>query len=304
MHIFFFPQAGLRVRGSYSFERGASSGRMILHLSPGLFYAVDALPAWFYICLPLVSACLPVVSQYALDALPAWFYICACLRLSPSCLHLPAWFYICLPLVSACLPLLSQCALDALPAWFYICLPLVSACLPPVSQYALDALPAWFYLFVGQLVILLVSKWNGCFPKQVCLWVVLTPLKGVHAWAAWFGVCLRACFPAKDTGFSACFGPHDFALVSYLSPTPLLHPGFSARVISGLTSICLPLVSHYSYRLEVRMSFCDSGYSNILRFACVMLSVQRKNISDIMARGMCEGMPTAKCTVNLLKHTI
>ena len=27
---------------------------------------------------------------------------------------------------------------------------------------------------------------------------VLTPLKGVHARATWFYVCLRACFPAKD----------------------------------------------------------------------------------------------------------
>ena len=31
------PQTGLPVRGSYSFERGACSGRMIWRLSPGLF---------------------------------------------------------------------------------------------------------------------------------------------------------------------------------------------------------------------------------------------------------------------------
>ena len=43
------PQTGLPVRGSYSSERGASSGCVILHLFPGLFscmkYALDALPA-------------------------------------------------------------------------------------------------------------------------------------------------------------------------------------------------------------------------------------------------------------------
>ena len=31
-----FPQTGLPVRGSYSFERGACSGRIIWRLSPGL----------------------------------------------------------------------------------------------------------------------------------------------------------------------------------------------------------------------------------------------------------------------------
>ena len=60
--FWFVPQTGLPVRGSYSFERG-----MILHLSLGLFscmkYALDALAACFYICLPLVFACLPPVSH-------------------------------------------------------------------------------------------------------------------------------------------------------------------------------------------------------------------------------------------------
>ena len=64
-HFFtLFPQTGLPVRGSYSFERGASSGHMILHLSPGLF------PAWSMIWMlcphdftssPTCPACLPLV---------------------------------------------------------------------------------------------------------------------------------------------------------------------------------------------------------------------------------------------------
>ena len=54
------PQTGLLVRGSYSFDRGAVPGRMILHLSPGLrsCHTVVAVAALLYTCLPFVSHCL------------------------------------------------------------------------------------------------------------------------------------------------------------------------------------------------------------------------------------------------------
>ena len=85
------------------------------------------------------------------------------------------------------------------------------------------------------------AKWK--FPKQVYLWRVLTALKGVHARAAWFGVCLRVCFPAKDTldSLSALV-----RMISLLSPTCLpLHSGFSARMISHFPPTCLPLYSGF-----------------------------------------------------------
>ena len=91
---------------------------------------------------------------------------------------------------------------------------------------------------------------HGCFsPKQVYLWRVPTPLKGVHARVAWFGVCLRACFPAKDTLDSLRALAR---MISHFSPSCLpLHSGFSARMISDLPPTCLPLV--FQYTLRVRM---------------------------------------------------
>ena len=48
----------------------------------------------------------------------------------------------------------------------------------------------------------------------------------------------------RHSGCSECFGPHDFALVSHLSPSCLpLHSGFSARMISGLSPTCFPVSS-------------------------------------------------------------
>ena len=64
----FFPQTGLPVWGSYSFQRVASLGRMILPLSPGLRSTLGALGRMI---LHLSPACLPLWVLWA-----AWFYIC------------------------------------------------------------------------------------------------------------------------------------------------------------------------------------------------------------------------------------
>ena len=138
------PQTGLPVWGSYSFQRVASLGRVILSLSSGLRSTLSAMGPCFYTCLPLASHLSP--SLGALDRMifhlsPTWFYTClphfsptlgalgrTLLHLSPTCLRLralwAAWFYTCLPLVChTCLPLWVLWA-----AWFHNCLPLVSQC--------------------------------------------------------------------------------------------------------------------------------------------------------------------------------
>ena len=82
------------------------------------------------------------------------------------------------------------------------------------------------------------------FPKQVYLWGVLTPLKEVHPRAAWFFICLRACYPAWSTLWMPC--PHDFTFVSELSPL-VCHLSPSMLWMFCLPAwfyICLPLVSH------------------------------------------------------------
>ena len=100
------------------------------------------------------------------------------------------------------------------------------------------------------------------FPKQVYLYGVLTPFKGLHPWAAWFCLCLRACVPLWvlwaawiytclplvspsclplwelwEANFYICLplvtlvshsgssGPPDFTLVSHLSSTLVSHSG-------------------------------------------------------------------------------
>ena len=78
------------------------------------------------------------------------------------------------------------------------------------------------------------------FPKQVYLWGDLTPLKGVHAWAVWVGVCLRVCLPAKDAldALNALV-----RMISHLSPTclPVLLPWVQAcpPLVSQLSPTCL-----------------------------------------------------------------
>ena len=104
---------------------------------------------------------------------------------------------------------------------------------------------------------------NSLFPKQVYLYGVLTPFKGLHPWAAWFCLCLRACVPLW------VLWPHAFTLVSHLSPaclplwvlwaacccicfplvshlSPTLGPALGAlgRMLLHLSPTCLPLVSH------------------------------------------------------------
>ena len=80
----------------------------------------------------------------------------------------------------------------------------------------------------------------GFFPKQVYLYGVLTPFKGLHPWAAWFCLCLRACVAVGR-------------MLLHLSPTclPHLSPTLGAlgRMLLHLSPACLPhlsptLVSH------------------------------------------------------------
>jgi len=58
----FFPQTGLPVWGSYSFQRVASLGRMILPLSPGLHPTLGALGR---MSLHLSPPCLPLCVPWA-----------------------------------------------------------------------------------------------------------------------------------------------------------------------------------------------------------------------------------------------
>ena len=99
----FLPKTGLPVWGSYSFERVAFLGRMILFLSPGL-------RSWY--ALRLRSGCSGPPGRTLLHLSRA------CLPLTCMILHLSP---ICLPCVSH-LPLtVSEYAMDAPAAWFYIC---------------------------------------------------------------------------------------------------------------------------------------------------------------------------------------
>ena len=67
--LLLFPQTGLPVWGSYSFQRVASVGRMILPLSPGLHPTLGALGR---MSLHLSSTCLPLVSHTCLSLWVPW----------------------------------------------------------------------------------------------------------------------------------------------------------------------------------------------------------------------------------------
>ena len=69
LFILFIPQTGLPVWGSYSFQRVASLGRMILPLSPGLHPTLDALGR---MSLHLSSTCLPLVPHTCLSLWVPW----------------------------------------------------------------------------------------------------------------------------------------------------------------------------------------------------------------------------------------
>ena len=279
-------------------------GRMSLHLSPPCLPLWVPWAAWVYTCLPLVSQCgclgpheftlvspmsptgflgppcLPLWVPWA-----AWVYTCLPLVSHSGCLGpheftlvspcLPlwvpwaAWVYTCLPLVShsgclvhlspPCLPLWVPWA-----AWVYTCLPLVShsGCLGPheftlVSPLSptLGALGRMNVHLSRSLSPTLVSHSGFLGPhlSPTCLplWVLgpheftlvspLSPTLGalgrmsLHLsppclplwvpWAAWVYTCLPL------VSHSGCLGPHEFTLVSHLSPTLVSHT-------------CLPLVSH------------------------------------------------------------
>ena len=87
------------------------------------------------------------------------------------------------------------------------------------------------------------------FPKQAYLYRVLTPFKGLHPWAAWFS-------------HSGCLGPHEFTLVSPLSPT-LRALG---RMSLHLSPPCLPLWVPGLQRLKWRWT-CNEQVPPVF-FAC------------------------------------
>ena len=95
---------------------------------------------------------------------------------------------------------------------------------------------------------------SGCSARMILLvcWSVYSYSDSVIQFNKWDWFSPSRCACERFCGACSgrviwCFGPHDFALLSHSSPSCFpLHSGFSARVISGLTSTCLPLVSHYS----------------------------------------------------------
>ena len=98
------------------------------------------------------------------------------------------------------------------------------------------------------------------FPKQVYLFGVLTPFKGLHPWAAWFCLCLRSslgalghmilhlsptCLPHLSPTLGALGRMILHLLHSFPACLPHLSPTLGAlgRVILHLSPICLPHLS-------------------------------------------------------------
>ena len=100
----------------------------------------------------------------------------------------------------------------------------------------------FYFLFLRDLQIWCVKRYLSAsetfFPKQVYLYGVLAPFKGLCPWAAWFCLCLWACVPLWVL-WAAWFYILHLSLVSHLSPTCL-------PLVSHLSPTCLPLVSHLS----------------------------------------------------------
>ena len=210
-----------------------SLGRMSLHSSPPCLPLWVPWAAWVYTCLPHLSptlvshTCLPhgflgpheftLVSLLSptLEALGRMS-----LHLSPTCLV----SHICFPLWVPCtlvsplsptLGAMGRMSLHLSPT----CLPLVSSCLPLWVPSA-----AWVYTYLplsptlGALGRMSLHLSPPCLP----LWV---------PWAAWVYTCLLLA------SHSGCLGPHEFTLVSPLSPTL----GALGRMNLHLSPPCLPL---------------------------------------------------------------
>ena len=129
--------------------------------------------------------------------------------------------------------------------------------------------PTTMGLFYGTGMYNSITKMTAYFPKQVYLYGVLAPVKGLRAWAAWFWLCPQACVPGRVGAVGrmilhlspaclslvphslpvrcGCSGLHDSTLVSYLSPTlSHLSPfGCLGRMVLHLSPVCLPFISHY-----------------------------------------------------------
>ena len=138
-----------------------------------------------------------------------WFQ--ACLHFSPTCL----------PIHSGCLecfgrndfrPIVSHYILDFLRAWFVACLPPISTCLPLVSQYSLRALVRIIsHLFTSCLS--LPAWFQACLPL-----VSQYTLDALSALVRMISHLSPTCLAVHSRCFE-CFGPHDFARVSHLSPS-------------------------------------------------------------------------------------
>ena len=229
-----FHQAGLLVRGSYSFERSACSGRMIWRLSPGFFsckrhsgFSECFGPHDFTLVFYLSPSCLPLHSGFSARMISG---------LSPTCLHLSPT---CLPVHSGC----SECfgphdfalVSHLSPTTLWILCPhdfrLVFHLSPLVAQCTLNALSALVRMILHSSP---TTVWIVC-PCDFRLVSHLSP----------------TCRPVHS-GCSECFGPHDFAPFSQLSPTTLLilcphHFRLVSHLVSLYTLDALSaVVSHLS----------------------------------------------------------
>ena len=224
------PQTGLPVRGSYSFERGACSGRMIWRLlfshkrHSGFSECFGS--AWF-------RACLPLASCYTLDSLPAWFQ--ACLPLASTCLPVHPGYSECF---RTCPPRVSYYTLNS--PWLHISLPLVSTCrrLSPSALCKFWALwSAWFRTCLRMSS----GFFPTCFPVHSGCYFALDshsclPLHSQFS-ARMISHLSPTCLPVRS-GWSQCSASHDFKLVSDLCTlvSPFSQRHGSLCIVCGTTT--------------------------------------------------------------------
>ena len=117
-HLRFFSQTGLPVWGSYSLERVACLGRMILTVSPGL-HPQSVGSGWSHDFLHLSFICLPLVSHSG----SGWSHDFP--SLSPVCLSFVSHLSPTLGLVGGmislpCLPFVFHLSPTCLPLWVWL----------------------------------------------------------------------------------------------------------------------------------------------------------------------------------------
>ena len=209
--VMIIPQTGLTVMGFLLPSKGCIPGPHDFASVSGLASHSGCLgPHEFTLVSP---TCLPLCVPWA-----AWVYTCLPLVSHPGCLG-PHEFTLVSPL-SSTLGALGRMSLHLSPpcrpiwvpwaAWVYTCLPLVSALWVPVPHELTLVSP--LSLILGALGRMSLHFSPPCVPH-------LSPTLVSH---------------------SGCLGPHEFTLVSSLSPPclPLWVP-WAAWVYT-----CLPLVSH------------------------------------------------------------